>query len=218
MIAQEVFTEIIKELERQPLPENKYRNKSGAGRSQAFGLTNRRCLPPDYSRNCWTRPYLYKLLLDFGKEYVDLSFNAITLNQNYQALPHRDKGNKGESFLVAFGEYSGGELNILEGDLSGSHNIRHNPIKTDFSKVLHSVSDFSGHRYSLVYYTLKKDVILPAPSVRFENNKYFFYRGSEKITRKDGLPHPLRNRKKEANLEKLSGIIKEIKNLTISFD
>jgi hypothetical protein len=215
IIPQEAFTEIIKELERQPLPENKYRNKSGAGRSQAFGLTNRRCLPPDYSRNCWTRPYLYKLLLDFGKEYVDLSFNAITVNQDYQAQPHRDKGNKGESFLVAFGEYENGELNILEGDLSGSYNIRHNPIKTDFSKVLHSVSDFSGHRYSLVYYTLKKDVILPPPSVRLINNKYFFYRGEEKIDKKSGLPHPLRHPKTH---EKLSGIKKESKNIILTFD
>ena len=214
IIPQEAFTEIIKELERQPIPENKYRNKSGAGRSQAFGLTNRRCLPPDYSRNCWTRPLLYKHLLDFGKEYVDLSFNAITLNQDYQALPHRDKGNRGESYLVAFGEYSGGELNILEGDLSGNHNIRHNPIKTDFSKVLHSVSNFTGHRYSLVYYTLKKEVNLPPPSVKFENNKYYFYRGEEIINKYSGLPHPLRKVKDN----KLQGIIKEIKDLTLIFD
>jgi hypothetical protein len=217
MIPKEAFTEIIKELERQPIPENRYRVTSGQGRSQAFGLTNRRCLPPDYSRNCWSRPLLYKHLLDFASTYVDLSYNAITLNQDYQALPHRDKGNKGDSYLVAFGDYTGGELNILEGDLSGNHNICHNPIITDFSKVLHSVSNFTGHRYSLVYYTLKKEVNLPPPSVRFENNKYYFYRGGEKITRAKGLPHPLR-KIKPSKEKKLSGIIKEVKNLTLTFD
>jgi hypothetical protein len=67
-IPEDAFVEIIKELERQPLAINEYRLKSGSGRSQAFGIVNRRNLPPDYSRNCWCRPYLYHLLLEFGKQ------------------------------------------------------------------------------------------------------------------------------------------------------
>lgn len=218
MIPEIAFTEIIKELERQPIPENKYRPVSGEGKSQAFGLTNRRCLPPDYSRNCWTRPLLYKHLLEFAKEYVTIPYNAITLNQNYQAKSHRDKGNVGDSFLVAFGTYEKGELLIHEGDLSGSHNIKNNPIVTDFSKVLHSVEPFTGNRYSLVFYTLKREVKdIPEPSVKLENNKYYFYRGTEKIERKSGLPHPLRGRK-VPKPEKLQGIIKEIKNIILTFE
>lgn len=165
----------------------------------AWGVVGRRCLPPDYSRNCWVRPYLYKLLLDFGTKYVtDISWNAITVNQNYKAKPHYDKNNFGSSFLVAFGDYQGGALKIHEGDLSGTHDIRHRPLITDFSKVLHSVEDFTGDRFSLVYYNFKtnRSVPLPPPSVKQENGKWFFYRGEKKITRKEGLPHPLRGRKK----------------------
>jgi hypothetical protein len=199
-IPPEAFTEIVKELERQPLEKNNYRPKVAKGMSQAFGIINRRCLPPDYSRFCWTRPLLYKHILDFATKYVDLSYNAITLNQDYQAQPHRDKGNKGLSYLVAFGDYTGGELNILEGDLSGNHNIRHKPIITDFSKVLHSVCNYTGHRYSLVFYTLKKEVNLPPPSIRFEDNNYYFYRGEEKILKKTGLPHPRRQYRKKKEI------------------
>jgi hypothetical protein len=197
-IPHSAFADIIAELERRPLQVNNYRNKAGNGQSQAFGLVNRRCLPPDYSRNNWLRPYLYKLLLDFGAKYVDISFNAITLNQNYRADKHYDKHNGGDSYLVAFGSYTGGELEIHEGDLSGSHNIWCKPIRADFSKILHSVQHFTGNRYSLVYYQLTSTRMpenIPPPSVRKEGNKYYFFRGEEKIVK--GLPHPLRDRTRE---------------------
>lgn len=196
MIPAEAFQEIQKELERLPIPVNKYRLQSGEGRSQTWGVVNRRCLPPDYSRNCWIRPYLYKLLLEFGTQYVDISFNAITVNQNYQAAPHRDKQNIGESYLVAFGEYTGGELEMMDTDRKGIYNIRHSPIKADFSKVLHQVLPFQGKRYSLVYYNFNtRGVDLPPPSVRNYCGRWNFYRGEELINRKIGLPHPLKKSK-----------------------
>ena len=216
IISIEAFSEIIKELERQPIPINEYRLKSGAGRSQCFGVVNRRNLPPDYSRMCWLRPYLYKLLLDFGEKYVDISYNSITVNQNYKADPHRDKNNKGVSFLVAFGDYSGGELEILEGEKVGVHNINRTPIVEDFSKVLHCVKDFKGNRYSLVYYNFCNKRLpndLPIGSVKQEGSKYYFYRGDKKITRAEGLPHNLKGKKKE-----VSGLIKEVKEVIVSFD
>lgn len=202
MIPSEVFKPIIDELKRRPLEFNAYRDKAGEGRSQAFGLVNRRCLAPDYSRQNWKRPYLYKLLLDFADKYVDISYNAITLNQNYQASKHYDKHNAGESYLVAFGSYTGGDLLIHEGDLSGAHNIWCKPIKADFSKILHSVDPFTGDRYSLVYYWLTSPRMpesIPPPSVRQEDGKWFFYRGEEKITK--GLAHPLRGRSRKEILE-----------------
>ena len=201
-IPHSAFANIIAELERRPLEQNNYRKKSGEGRSQAFGLVNRRCLPPDASRQCWKRPYLYKLLLNFAEQYVDISWNAITLNQNYRADKHRDKHNSGNSFLVAFGSYAGGELLIHEGDLSGSHDIWCKPIKTDFSKVLHSVASFTGQRYSLVYYTLVSERMPADPpilTVKYENDKYIFYRNDTPIL--NGLPHPLRGRAREEILE-----------------
>lgn len=199
-LASEEFTAIYNELKRKPIAINKYRFTSGVGRSQTFGIVNKRSMPADYSRQNWLRPYLYKLLLDFGKKWVDISFNSITVNENYRADKHYDRHNIGPSFLVAFGSYTGGRLLIHEGDLSGSHNIQYRPIVTDFSKVLHSVEEFEGERFSLVYYQFaRKGKVpeLPPFSIRQEEGDWYFYRGEEKITKKNGLPHPLRNRKKK---------------------
>lgn len=193
-IPHEEFYDIIQELERLPISTNNYRVKTGNGRSQTFGLVNRRCLPPDYSRNNWRRAYLYHLLLEFADKYVDISYNAITVNQNFRAGKHYDQHNTGLSYIVAFGGYTGGDLLIHEGDLSGNHSIWCKPIKADFSKILHSVDFFTGDRYSLVFYTLinnKMPESIPPPSVKYEDGKWHFYRGTERTT---GLPHPFTNR------------------------
>lgn len=213
-ISPEEFQPIIEELVRRPLETNKFRLKSGHGKSQAFGLVNRRCLPPDYSRQCWMRPLLYKLLLDFAKKNVSIPYNAITVNQNYKAAAHKDKGNKGDSLLVAFGNYTGGKLKIHEGDLAGSHDIQNKPLITDFSKVLHEVEDWQGDRYSLVFYTLDVRnfdgyVEPPPPSVIQMGNKFYFKRGDEVI--KSGLPHPLKGRK-------VGGIVKVEGPVILTFD
>lgn len=198
-IPKEAFEAIYQELKRKPLDKNDYRNKSGSGISQCFGLVNKRSMPPDYSRQSWIRPYLHKLLWEFGNQYVDISWNSVTVNMNYKAEKHRDRNNLGESFLVAFGDYQKGKLLIHEGDLSGAHDIQYKPIKADFSKILHSVEEFEGERFSLVYYTFARKGIVPLVppcSVREENGQYYFYRGEEKITKKTGIPHPLKGRKK----------------------
>jgi hypothetical protein len=197
-IPKDAFQEILLELQRQPITMNQYRTRAGAGCSQTFGIVNRRSLAPDYSRQNWLRPYLYHLLLEFASKHVTIPFNSITVNYNYKAAKHRDKNNKGESYLVAFGDYVGGDLKILEGDLSGTHNICYRPVVTDFSKVYHEVSDFVGDRYSLVFYTFESPRSLPLPawSLQLEGTKWFFYRNGLKITKETGLPHPLRGRKK----------------------
>jgi len=206
MISASEFADIISELKRQPLSVNAYRNKAGSGRSQAFGVVGRRSLPPDYSRLCWLRPYLYKLLLEFATKHVKIPFTSITVNQNYAAAPHKDKGNVGDSFLVAFGDYQGGDLELLEGNMKGIHDIRYKPLITDFSKVLHSVKGFTGDRYSLVFYTAKKSEGLPLPSVELLEGKYVFKRGGEVVK---GLPHPLKGRKKDLICFKTEDVVVE---------
>lgn len=207
-IPPDAFTDILEELRKKPLQVNEYRNKAGEGRSQAFGLVNRRCLPVDYSRQCWMRPKLYYHIVEFAKKYVDISWTSVTVNQNYRAAPHRDKSNQGLSYLVAFGSYSGGDLIFHEGDLSGNHNVWCTPLKADFSKSLHSVDVFDGERYSLVFYTLKATRMpkqpLPPATVIGEDGKYFFKRGDKIITPKTGLEHPLRGRKKQGMTKTVS--------------
>lgn len=197
-IPEEAFSLLVEEIRRQPLELNRYRKKSGSGRSVAFGVVSKRSMPPDYSRQCWRRPYLYKLLLDFAEKHVTIPWNAITVNQNYQSLPHYDRHNVGDSYLVAFGEYQGGCLRIHEGDKEGIWDIRHKPIIHNFSQALHSVESFIGERYSLVFYQYQDarwQVNVPPASVVEIDGKWTFRRGEELIPRNGGLPHPLRGRK-----------------------
>ena len=108
---------------------------------------------------------------------------------------------------------------IHEGDLSGNHNIYCRPIKTDFSKVLHSVEVFTGERYSLVFYNLKTTKMptepLPNGEAVFEDGKYVFKRGGVIITPKDGLNHPLKGRKREK--EKIMTVDKSSEGFTVTF-
>jgi len=197
--------EIEKELVRQPIGVNKYRKKAGEGRSMAFGMVNRRSLAPDLSRNCWMRPQLYKMLLDFGQRYVPLQgWNSITVNQDYAAAPHRDKGNTGLSYLVAFGEYQGGELQVHGSDASGVYGIRYSPILFDGAALEHSVLPFTGHRYSLVYYTLAESPQTPFEQYvpeqdeqgRWVVSQYVDGKRIRILKRGQGLPHPLQGRKR----------------------
>lgn len=207
-VPEDAFAEIVAELERQPIPINEYRKTSGTGRSAAFGFVNKRCQDPDVSRLCWKRAKLYKLLLDFGQRYVPMPFTSITVNQDYAAAPHRDKGNKGMSYLVAFGAYQGGQLRIHDGDCSGTYDIRHQPILFDGMALTHSVLPFEGHRYSLVYYNLAKDSpkklsqYQPIELPRGWALEYTDVEGKSHILKgNQGLPHPLRGRSSKESVQ-----------------
>lgn len=184
MLCPRAFEKIIAELERRPVEYNRYRKDAGKGRSQTFGIVKRRFNPPEskygYSSQCKKRPYLYKLILDFVREYSQQipEFNSIQINQNYVCQPHRDKGNVGLSTIVAFGEFTGGDL-VMDGNII---DIKNRFITADFSSILHSVNPIlTGSRYSMVFFTSPIAVELPPPSVRFEDGKYYFYEGEQKV-------------------------------------
>ena len=177
---------ISAELERWPLAISDKRPTAGKGRSRTFGIVNRRTVKSDYSVGCWDRPFLYKLLLQFGKRYVkDIYWNSITVNQNYQCQPHRDSNNCGESVLIAFGDYEGGELEIMEGDKKGVYDVGLRKFKCDFTQVLHCVLPFTGNRYSLVFYHTRTST-RAVPTVRKIKGEYIFFRGKSSAR----LNHP----------------------------
>ena len=152
-----VLKRIYCELKRRKIPLSKDRTLVGKGRTACFGIVKKRVYAPHYSRHCWTRPFLYKLLLEFGEQYITHEYSSIQINQNYECKPHVDKGNVGVSTVVAFGDYeSGGQLYIMEGPLLGHHNIKNTPITADFTQYKHTVDPWSGgDRISIVYFTMK---------------------------------------------------------------
>eukprot|EP00441_Pelagodinium_beii_P038199 CAMPEP_0197650138 /NCGR_PEP_ID=MMETSP1338-20131121/30762_1 /TAXON_ID=43686 ORGANISM="Pelagodinium beii, Strain RCC1491" /NCGR_SAMPLE_ID=MMETSP1338 /ASSEMBLY_ACC=CAM_ASM_000754 /LENGTH=552 /DNA_ID=CAMNT_0043224489 /DNA_START=55 /DNA_END=1713 /DNA_ORIENTATION=+ len=92
-------------------------------------------------------------------------FSSINVNANYAAALHRDGNNEGPSMIKAFGEFEGGELNYW-----GDDDKTHGPVEkcckagdkmsVDLGENLllfdgnrgHSVNDFKGERYSLVFF------------------------------------------------------------------
>ena len=152
MLSPRASKKIIAELERRPVEYNRYRKESGAGRSQTFEIVKRRFNPQKTkygysSYQCKKRPYLYKLILNFVREYSQQipEFNSIQINQNYACQPHRDKGNVGHSTIVSFGEFTGGEL-IMDDKIV---DIKNRFITAKFSTILHSVNPIlTGSRYS----------------------------------------------------------------------
>jgi hypothetical protein len=178
---------IYEELLQRPVQMNV--NRKNAGRSQTFGVCVKRVGVPDYSRWCWRRPYLYKLLLEYGQQNIKHDWNSITVNMNYKCEPHKDKNSVGLSTIVGFGEYMGGELYVHHDDHIEIVNINNNLFTRDFSKLTHSTADFQGTRITLVYSKCKTKTDLPEPSVQFIDNKYRFFRGEELCT---GMDHPLK--------------------------
>ena len=99
------------------------------------------------------RPELLEVFTEFRDIYFkDFEFNSIQLNKNYALGRHIDRGNNGNSVLVACGDYSGG-LTVVEYENEiKKYDARLQPTIFDGCKYYHYVEPFVGQRYSLVFY------------------------------------------------------------------
>lgn len=153
--------ELWDELRRTYLRINHSRKNSGSGRTQVFGWINKRGKGPGPAANNLKYPELYKKLCNFGEilkqkfaqNDFDFQYDGIQLNHNYESLKHIDKNNVGESVLVSFGEYEGGEL-VVEDVI---YDTRLQPILFDGSKYYHwNKPIVNGNKYSLVFFKNNK--------------------------------------------------------------
>lgn len=150
------FEPILQYLAARPVQVTKYRTKVGDGRSQTYGIVGRRCVAPALSRSTCNNVELYSLLMDYAKRHVSIPFTSIQVNQNYPCKPHKDLHNLGLSYIVAFGDYTGGEL-VVEGV---KYDIREKGFLFDGSQLTHWTEPWEGNRVSMVFHTL-------APSKRW---------------------------------------------------
>jgi len=105
-----------------------------------------------------------------GEDMSKFGFTSINVNCNYAGQLHRDQGNLGPSFIKAFGDFKGGELNYWPEDL-GQQTCKlaklpkDSKSKTRFDlknglalfngNCAHSVEPFTGtSRYSIVYFAI----------------------------------------------------------------
>jgi len=153
----EDFKPLIEILQKKPLPIYYERKNSGVGRSLPFGIINRRNFGLGRSRTNKMYPTVYSELLRLGDKYAkDIKWTSIMLNQNYTTLPHKDKGNDGNSIIIGFGDYTDGKL-CLQHDEENIEkiDIHYKPFTMDASKTVHFTEPFSGTRYSIVFFRVR---------------------------------------------------------------
>jgi len=197
------FKDLREHLLDQTIQINKYRKVMESGRSQYFGIVRKKSSPPDLSKCSWNDPKLHYLLMKFAREHVDIPFTSIQINDNLKCTAHKNKYTTGNSYIVAFGSYQGGELVI--GDKE--YNIKHRPVLFD-GELECSTKDFTGRRWSLVFHTQESPLKFPAIrkltdyEAVFRDGMYViaWYRdglSTEYLHRKNGLGQSMKKRIKK---------------------
>lgn len=128
---------------------------------------------PEFSQLI-TRWLKERLPAEFEQEFT---YTSININKNYAGRLHRDGNNAGPSFIKAFGDFQGGELNYWPSDDKRTPleefkdkdkvtlNIKENLLLFDGNRG-HSVNPFTGERYTLVFFSVRTWSKAPEEEVR----------------------------------------------------
>ena len=95
---------------------------------------------------------IWELTQEIGK---DLKYTSVQFNKNQKCKKHIDAKNTGVSTIIGLGDYEGGELLIYfngENEPPTSVDIKGKFYEFDGSKYYHETADFTGNRFSLVYF------------------------------------------------------------------
>ena len=133
------------------------------GRTCTFGFGKTRtkgyC---EFVRNA-RYPEVFKALIDYGNCVVPTGFfyNTITVNKGVQAKKHVDTLNVGKSVIVSFGPHTGGNLRVYSSEEEyEAKDIRDRPLMFNGSLVAHETEPFEGERWSIIYYSQRRDTPL----------------------------------------------------------
>jgi len=108
----------------------------------------------------WLRDHLPAELKD------KFAYTSVNINKNYAGKLHRDGNNCGPSFIKAFGNFKGGELNYWPSDNKKTAledfaakdkitvNLKDNLLLFDGNRG-HFVNSFKGNRFSLVFFSIR---------------------------------------------------------------
>ena len=98
-------------------------------------------------------PEIDDLLLKFMNHHnPNFTFSSVYITKNCQSRPHCD-GNPGNSIIISVGNYTGGGL-VIEQEPNVHHifNIKDVSLEFDGSKYRHWTQDFTGTRYTFIFY------------------------------------------------------------------
>ena len=151
----ELLSNLLSMLQTKPLEVNRFRKNSGLGRSQCFGIVKQRNGAYHGSRYNYSRMEMFDALQKLAPQILPQGFDydGIQVNDNYQTEPHKDKGNRGISAIIGFGDYTGGELLVEETKVD----IKYKVCLFDGSIYTHSTAPWTGQRYSLVFFKVDRD-------------------------------------------------------------
>jgi hypothetical protein len=123
-----------------------------AYRGAIFGLTRPRKNSGQLvlSLDSKKHPEIYQEIMRIGKEIVPFEFNSVQVNRNLQCPPHKDSRNVGDSVLVSFGDYDGGEI-MVEGK---KYNAYHSPVMFNGAELEHWNMPINGDKFSLVFFIM----------------------------------------------------------------
>jgi len=93
-------------------------------------------------------PDVYEALKKVGAD-LGFTFTSIQVNRNLQCPPHKDRKNVGDSMLISFGKYTGGEI-VVNGV---PYNAYHRPTIFNGSQWEHYNNAIEGDKFSIIFFT-----------------------------------------------------------------
>lgn len=146
-----LLEELYKELQKITIPYKQGRsNRRGFPKHRAttFGITRARYsgkVGPSRATLKW--PHIWEEIQKIGNHF-NFNFTSVQVNHNCMCPPHKDTKNIGDSLLISFGEYTGGEI-VIEGEVKNAYC---NPIIFNGHELEHWNLDHVGNKYSLVFF------------------------------------------------------------------
>jgi hypothetical protein len=142
--------------------------------SDTLGLIRDRCGDIHLTKSTLRYPAFVQLMSKWltdrlpATEAAKFKWTSFNVNKDYNGKIHRDGNNFGPSMISAFGEFTGGKLNYYVHDTCDmkvellEKNTSKKPAVIDLKNYLamlngntaHSVDDFKGNRFSIVFFTL----------------------------------------------------------------
>lgn len=129
------------------------------GRTCNFGLVRSRRVGYTTSRPSEKWKEIHKAIFQFGNHVCPpgMDITSITLNHGVKAKKHVDSFNVGDSVIVGIGNYDGGKLRVYDGgrdsEVYTAYDIKDKPLMFNGAKLAHETEDFTGDRYTIIYYS-----------------------------------------------------------------
>lgn len=127
--------------------QSRFKKSTGYGRSCAFGFIRKRSYKPGVSALNVKKPKIWKAIKEFA-DSTGFEYDSVQVNQNCVCGKHRDKKNVGISYLVSFGDYTGGELMVE--DVEYDCNMK--PIVFNGAELEHWNNELQGSKWSIVLF------------------------------------------------------------------